>query len=248
MWACEGPSSRWTLERDISHTTINCDWASRMLPGCPSSLCVSVSRQAWAAAGCTESVPAQENTHRASSHRPAAALDSRALPLSLFFLFHSFHTVLTTFHHMPTLCMYSRECKVHGSQPQYSPEQLRVMKCCELMYVWCLFYQRDLCVCVREGLSARGLVGIQVECVFQAWHRFVSFTHSSIGPLNNICFNSFQHAHAGFVQKDFLLILKANTVPLYNVFPCFVKTLNGPLQPKQNYLASEELSLISMLT
>lgn len=62
-----GPSSRWTLERDISHTTINSDWATPLHPGYPSSLCVSVTRQARATpartAGFMVSVPALRRKH-----------------------------------------------------------------------------------------------------------------------------------------------------------------------------------------
>ncbi len=101
----EGPSSRWTLERDISHTTINSDWATPLRSAPPR---VSVTRQARATpartAGFMVSVPALRRTH--TGHTATVLQLPWTLMLSLCAAFLPFPLLSDNTHWLPTHANY----------------------------------------------------------------------------------------------------------------------------------------------
>lgn len=96
-------------------------WATPLLSGHPSSVSPGRPRplsQDSRLHGVSASP--QENTHRAYSHNPAAALDSHALPLGCYSSsFTLCLTALTGSHHMPRTRMNLYAYNVHHLKPLY---------------------------------------------------------------------------------------------------------------------------------
>lgn len=175
----------------------------------------------------------QENTHRASSHSPAAALDSHALPLCCLSSTSSLQH-LTGFHCMPTTCMCLWACNVHGSQPPHSQKQASevAMKCNETDVWMSVLPEGPGYVCKYMCVYHQGVMLVYKLNVLSEASQFLSLiplldhSKASVLTASNVCTHI--HTYTGFIQEDFLIILKANIVPLYNVFPCF----NGSLWSK----------------
>lgn len=207
MWARKGPSSRWTLERHISHTTINWLLGDSSAPWVP-LLCVSLCHQAGPGHSSQDSrlhgvsASPQENTHRAYSHNPAAALDSHALPLRRFSSsFTLCLTALTGSHHMPRTCMCLCAYNTHQSKPLYFQKQAsEVVVKCNATDVWVSTLPQgpgSVCVNVCWRLCQQGVLMVYKLNVLSQASQFLSLIllldHSTASVLtaSNLCTHTY---------------------------------------------------------